>query len=472
MGGNDRKAFKSGIWYTISNFAIKGVAFLTTPIFTRLMSKTEYGIFNNYLSVLSILSVFVTLNLESTLISARYDFEKKLDEYILSVLSLSSISVCIWGVIAGVFNSQLTILVDLEGKYIYAMLLYLLFLPPINLYLSRERYSFEYKKTVCISLLVSIGTALVSVVLVSIMQDKLEGRIIGSIIPTCLVGFFCYLFFLIKGKKISSKYWKYAIPICLPYIPHMLSLTLLNSIDKVMITKWCGPEANAIYSLSYTCGSMITLFMISMNSAFAPWLGEKLNSKDFKSIRNISKPYILAFAYMALGIILIAPEILMIIGGSAYEDSKYVMAPIAMGCVCQFLYTMFVNVEQFSKKTVGMAVASIVAAGVNTVLNMLFIPTFGYIAAAYTTLAGYVCLLAIHMFLVKRMKLSEIYDYKFIVFIVFIGCCLTAIISRIYHYDVIRYICILLYVFIGVFTAYSYRHIIMRFLRINSNDSI
>ena len=92
-----------------------------------------------------------------------------------------------------------------------------------------------------------------------------------------------------------------------------------------------------------------------------------------------------------------------------------------MGCVCQFLYTLFVNVEQFTKKTVGMAFASAAAALINLVLNWIFIPRVGYLAAAYTTLAGYLCLLAIHMLLVRRLKLDDVYDYRFVGLIVLIG---------------------------------------------------
>ena len=39
------KALKAGFWYTFSNFLIKGIAFLTMPIFTRIMSKYDIGIF-------------------------------------------------------------------------------------------------------------------------------------------------------------------------------------------------------------------------------------------------------------------------------------------------------------------------------------------------------------------------------------------------------------------------------------------
>ena len=79
------------------------------------------------------------------------------------------------------------------------------------------------------------------------------------------------------------------------------------------------------------------------------------------------------------------------------------MTPVAMGCVCQFMYTLYVNIEQYKKKTVGMAIASVTAALINYALNALFIPKYGYIAAAYTTLFGYLVLFIIHMLIVKSL---------------------------------------------------------------------
>ena len=72
------------------------------------------------------------------------------------------------------------------------------------------------------------------------------------------------------------------------------------------------------------------------------------------------------------------------------------------------------NIEQYKKKTVGMAIASISAAGLNYLLNMIFIPKFGYIAAAYTTLASFLWLMLIHMFLVYRIGYANDYDQRII----------------------------------------------------------
>ena len=415
------KAFKSGVWYTLSNFLVKSIGFITTPIFTRMLTHAEFGAFNNYTAWVSIVTVFVTLNLDSTLISARYDHEQDFDGYILSMLGLSTLSAAIWFAVMNLLRTTFTGLFSMDARYINVMLVYLLFQPAVNLYQARERYHFEYKRSVAASVTLALSTALLSVLLVTVMPDHLAGRIFGHALPTVLMGAAFFVFFIIKGKRVKPDYWKYALPICLPYIPHLLSLTLLNSTDRAMITNICGDEQNALYSLAHNCGMLVNLLMVSLNSAFAPWLGEKLNAGRHDEIRSFSRLYMTAFLFMAVGIMLVSPEVLLIMGGRSYMEAVYVMTPVSMGCVCQFLYTLFVNVEQFKKKTVGMAFASAAAALINLVLNWIFIPRVGYLAAAYTTLAGYLCLLVIHMLLVRRLKLDDVYDYRFVGLIVLIG---------------------------------------------------
>lgn len=465
MESNNRKALKSGLWYTVSNFFVRSIGFLTTPIFTRLLTHAEYGVYNNYTSWLAIITIFVTLNLESTLISARFDYKDKFDEYIFSVLSLSSLSAIVWFFFLNFFSKQAERLLGLERTHINAMLLYLLFLPAISLFQARERYYYEYKKTVITSLILAVGTAFISVLLVINMDDKLTGRILGSVIPTVIIGLIFYFYFIKKGKKVKLLYWKYALPICLPYIPHLLSMTLLNSTDRIMIKHWCGDEATALYSLAYNCGTLVTMFLTALNSAFAPWLGEKLSKEKYGEVRDFSKKYIIAFLFLAIGVMIIAPEILLILGGKNYLEAIYVMAPVSMGCICQFLYTLFVNVEQFKKKTIGMAVASAIAASLNLLLNWVFIPRYGYLAAAYTTLAGYLCLLYIHMFLVYRLKLSNVYSYRFVACAVIASFAVMIIITMSYNNTIIHCIAIILYCILALHTFFKNKSKIHNFIR-------
>ena len=457
--------FKSGIWYTISNLLVKGLAFITAPIFTRLLTKAEYGEYNNYSSWLNILTVVVGLSLHASLISARFDYEEKFDKYILSILSFQFVIAGFFLIVCNIFSDSVSAFLGMDIIYINVMIIYIIFMKAIEMFQEREKYRYNYKMSVAVSLTVATLSSALSVLFVILFSDRFAGRVIGATIPPVIIGIFIIIIFVVRGKSIDLSSWKYALPICLPYIPHLLSLTVLNTTDRIMIDKMCGSEETAMYSLAYVCGSMITLLQASLNSATSPWLGEKLHKKEYNDIKDYSYIFMTIFFVMSIGIMLIAPEILYILGGEPYMEAVYVLAPVCMGCICQFLYTMYVNIEQFEKKTGGMAIASVIAAVVNVVLNLLLIPQYGYLVAAYTTLVGFLILLAIHMYLVRRIGLSCVYDNKFVVAMVVVGIVLMIIIKILYSYYVIRYCVVLVYAIALIMFFMKNKNKILGFLK-------
>ena len=87
------KVISSAIWYTIGNILNKGLAFITVPIFTRLLSKSDFGDYSNYSTWTGVFASVLPLSLASSLATARYDYRDKYHTYISSTLILSN-TVC------------------------------------------------------------------------------------------------------------------------------------------------------------------------------------------------------------------------------------------------------------------------------------------------------------------------------------------------------------------------------------------
>lgn len=83
---------KSSFWYTIGNFFIKGISFITIPIFVNITTQAEYGLINNFTSFVSIFSLFIGLSLNSSVNNASFDFKERIKPYLSSILFLSTLS--------------------------------------------------------------------------------------------------------------------------------------------------------------------------------------------------------------------------------------------------------------------------------------------------------------------------------------------------------------------------------------------
>lgn len=453
-------ALKSGIWYTVSSFLFKSITFISTPLFTRIISLDEYGMYSNYQSWFMILTIIISLNLEATFISAKYDYSNSINDYIDSIISLSVCSGIIWIMGYTISYSYLDAYLNIPTLLMYLMIIQIIGNSIINIFQTKCLYEFNYKKNIMISGFNTISTASISVILVVLMNDKVLGRVLGSLIPALLI--VIYFFFLKKEFNLSFNihHWQYALPISIPYIPHLLSLLILNCIDRIMIHDIYGPSDTALYSLAYNCACILIVFMTAVNSAFCPWLSNKMHRKEYKDICKITTYYIIAFSYIVFGFLLIAPEILLLFGGEKYGQSLNVIPIVSVGCFFQFLYTFYVNVEQFLKKTTFMAVATITAAVLNIVLNLYFIPLYGYIAAAYTTLICYFWLLLVHYFLIRIIVHNHLFNQKIFFLLAVSFASFAALFCKIYIFDTIRYILISVYFLIGLGLALKYNKVI------------
>ena len=413
---SDAKALRSGVWYTLSNFLLQGIAFITTPIFTRLMTKSDFGSFSNYTAWLSIVAIVCTLEFKSSVSRAYYDFTEDFDGYLSSITFLGTLITAGFYALVLIFRGFFESLLGMDFLYINIMFLNVLFAPALEILQAKHRIQLKYKAFVAVSIATTLSSTLLSVLLVTRLENRLAGRIVGQALPLIIAYVIAFILVISRGRTLYNKdYWKYALVFSAPIVPHLLSNTLLGSSDKVMITAMAGSEANAIYSLAYSCGMIISVLFTSMNQAWVPWLFEKLHEEDHGTINKVSKLYLAVFMIMLEGAVLLAPELMLIMGGRSYEEATAVVAPIMLGYGFKFVYTFYVNIEQYEKKTYFISVGTIVAAVINIVLNLIFIPRYGYAAAAYTTLAGYIILMLLHLiFCRKILKIAGMYDNVFI----------------------------------------------------------
>lgn len=465
----ERKAStaKIALWYIVSNVFGKGLAVLTTPIFTRMMSKTAYGQFSNITSWESILTVLVTLDLLSSIARAKYDFDERMDEFLSSILACSNILTLAVYFCVEMNQGFFEQLFEMDIFYIRILFVSLLFMPAFNFLQIKQRIYQKYKFFVAASMGSAVVRTGISVVLVILLDDKLFARSVGYFVPVTILNAAFWVYVMAKGKKVSLECIKYACKISIPLIPHDLAGILLGSVDKIMITSYCGSEANAVYSVAYTVSMLAYVIQNSMNQAWTPWLYDNMNDKNEAVIRKNSAMYMGVYAVLIVGVLLLSPEVVLILGGRGYEEAKYAMPPIILGCVFQFFYTFFVNIEIFQKKTFMISIGTVSAAGLNILLNRLLIPEFGYVAAAYTTTVGYLALLLFH-YLIVRYTAKEylgIYHKKLMLSVVAMLTLITIGIAFLYNWNILRYMFIAVYAGILLWGIWRYRAAIWKLLR-------
>lgn len=430
MSESTGKVLKSGIWYTISSIAIRAVSIITSPIYTKMLPTSDYGIANTFNSWIEIFNIFTCLCVVYSIGRAKLDFKDKFDEYLSCLQGLSSSFAAIVLVVAFIFRNRISELIGYEVPLVIVLFAYLVMSPSVEYTLQKYRYEYKYKENIVISLITCIGTVAMSILLMLLFNDRRYfGKIIGSIITTFGLGVFFYINTLKRGRKFYNKeYWIYALKFGLPMIPHALALVVLAQIDRIMIKGMISDSAAGLYAFGYMFATLLMIFTNAIGQAWLPWFNETLYSNNRESIKEYQKKLVLLGCFLTIGFVTIAPEALKILSFKSpdYWVAKWVVPPVALGALAQYFYTNYVNVELFYKKTPVIAFSSIFAAVVNFGLNALFIPRFGYIAAAYTTLASYIFLMIFHFIATRYVLKEKVYAdaYMFIALAVTMAICL------------------------------------------------
>lgn len=400
---------KAGMWFMICSIIPQVISVIMTTIFTRILTTNDYGISSNYSAWYNILSIFITLNLNCGVYNnAMLKYEKDRDAYTSATMGLSILLGLIGFAVLMVFRNPLSQAMSLPVSLLLCLALQCLLYNSYGCWVSRVKYEYNYKYLILITLIVSICSPLLSVVFIYISKNKAVGKVWGQSSIYLLLGVIFYVLAFSKNKKLFNKeYWTFALRFNLLLVPHYLSLVILNQSDRVMITSMCGAAENGLYSVAYSAASLLLILNSSLTQSLTPWCYHNMKNKNFGAMKKIINVICCIYAGIDLLFIMLTPEVIAILAGAKYAEAVYVIPPVASSMYLILLYNIYSIFEFYYEKTKPVMMCSTISAGLNILLNYLFIPKYGYLAAGYTTLACYLFNSIMHIFVVRRIESSQ-----------------------------------------------------------------
>lgn len=403
----NKGVFTNAIWYTVGSLLINAISLFSTPIFTRLMSPSDYGIVSIYTLWVSIFVIFIGMQAHGSINNALIQYgSNKLDGYISSITFMSFIFFCIVFGIVLIFSNTFSLLLNINVQLTLLMVLQSYFTFCLSILSAKFTCLQQKYRYLLQSLIIAILTIGLSIILV-MSKPKGEGylgRIYGVAIPNILIGFGCFIFLLFKGSIFLKKeYWSFCLKLTLPLILHGLSQLVLAQSDRYMISKMLGDTATGIYSFAYTLGSIISVIWAAFNNAWVPWYFKMSKEGENKKIIHAYKQYILLFMIMTIGYIYISPEFVRIMGSYEYRSGVNILPIISVSGYFIFLYSFPVNFEFYNRKTILISIGTAGAALINIGLNFILIPIFQERGAAIATLVSYILLFIFHDILSRKL---------------------------------------------------------------------
>jgi O-antigen/teichoic acid export membrane protein len=461
---NNKSLSGSVAWYGLGNLFIRSLSFILLPLYSNLISTTEFGNYSLLLSVYAIVQVFFQFGMFGAL-NKFYIAEKSENKKLLifsSILNSIIIIAAFLTLILWLLSSDISIVIfnSSDFKELLTLTFVALFFETLGFYILSLLRTMELaKKVVAYSAIGAILNLVLNIIFVYFLMLSVYGIILSQLISGIIL--LLLLLPVIKNKyvfRIDKGILFVIIKYSLPLLLANLFMAGSNVADRFILNIYSGREQVGLYSFAYRIALIMSILIASFTTAWNPHSLNLYYSSDYKFIYGKVLNKLVAVSCLLLLVVsLLAGYLFDIhIFGVFFFNPAYragiVIIPIVMiGYLFNGISSYYSVYPQVSNKSYHFMISELIAFLVNVISNIILIPHFGIIGAALSTAIGFYCG-ASYLFSISRKEIEIEYNLKELSIII-LSALVFLIVGNNVNNIMIDIILILLYLFILRFYA-------------------
>lgn len=394
---------KHGGNYLIASVATSALAFVSIPIYTRLLSTEDYGVVSVFMGVVGLLGSVMAFSTDRSV--SRYFFDQKDELDFKRFVGTSSILAFVFfafnAILLFLFATEFGKVVGLDKEVVY-MIIPTSAINIIGLTFQQIYGPLKRSKEIAISSVVRVflGFAFSVALILVFNKDKFLGQILGQIITGLVIVFFWIR--LIKPffkLCFDTSYIKYIFTYSVPLIPYALSGVIIEQFGKIAIGGTQGLSQAGFYNLALTVSSIVNIVIGVTHQAWNPYYFEYMNSKNYKQLDTDFMRIFKITILVAFGVACFGKEIGLILAKREFSGALSLIPIFTVGYIFSQLSFAYVRNFGYTKKTQYMTI-TILASGIsNVILNVFLIKSYGQFGAAISFALSYVIMTLIAWFI-------------------------------------------------------------------------
>ena len=399
------------------------VGFLMLPVYTRYLTPTEYGLIALVLSLQSFLPLIMTLQVQNSIMRFYFDYNHDDSELRIFISTILFVTALLSSSITALLIYNLSDIVSFvfPKTIIYEEIFLLGVISSFigvfsSVFKNLIRVQQKAKLFMKVSLSLFVLSLIVNVLEVIVYERGAYGVIEASLITVVLTSIvYCFLvkeFFIFKVNL--TLIWN-PLKFSLPLIPHSLSGLIFLYSDRIILEKYVTLSAIGLYMLSDKIAMVFKMIVTEFNNAFSPYFNQlSIVSKEkaVEETQRVSLVFIYIISIILSILSLFSVELVYLLFDSRYYNSWYIIPILSLAYVYQSQYMFIVSGVFYEKKTHIIMYATISAGFLNILLNLYYIPLYGIMAAAYTTVISFVILSIASEVISKRIYYTGILNKK------------------------------------------------------------
>jgi len=391
---NKEQQIKNSFVYLLPFITNTLLPFITLPIFTRILTKEDYGV----LALAQVYAVFCVglANLGMTIAYERNYFQyrdnpQKTAQLLFSTILFVMINFILFAMLTYVFRETMARLVI--GSAVHGNMLFWTFCAHFFYTISYYYLTYFKNSEVAISFVFyAIGSSLINFIISLYLVAFLRIGVIGIIYAqlssgTIIFSILSYRFIKAFGISVNKEVLFDSLKIAYPLTPRIFLGVISTQFDKYMIGLLASVGGVGIYSIGQKIATLVFSFMTAIENVFSPQVYKRmfgLKDKGGEAIGKYLTPFLYISIFVALLISLFSEEVISILTPPPFHGAINIVIILSM-----FYGLMFFGKQPqliFAKKTHIISLLSVSRIGITVGLNIPFIMKWGAIGAAWATL--------------------------------------------------------------------------------------
>ena len=382
--------------YGVGDAATSFVSFLLLKVYTRYLDPADYGVITMLLTVEAVTRILFRWGTDSSFMRLYYDCKGERDEqrltstivwFLLAIDALLLGVAFTWTPLIGHYFFESAANDGLVRLVIVNTFLGTFLFIPNSLLRIRE----QSKLFSVLTFVKSAGTIAVRLWLVVPLRMGVYGVVLADTIVTVgLIIIMARWLLPLLRPVFSWPLLREVLHFGLPRLPHALAHQAIAVSDRYVMVAFLTMRDIGLYGVGSSFGQAMKLFFNGFEFAWAPFYFGAMNRPDAKEIYARLTTYVFgAVVLLAAGLSAVAKDLVRLMAAPEFAGASVVIPATAIGVVAQASYQVTAIGLNITKQAKYFPIATAIAAVVSVSCNLIFIPRFGLLGAAYTNAFAY-----------------------------------------------------------------------------------
>lgn len=360
----------------------------------RYLGPARFGLLNYAISFVALFSAIANLGLDEIIVRNLVQHPKQRDSILGTALVLRLagwivLLVMVWGSVLIVPSDNLTklLIIIIAGGMIIQIF------NVLDFYFQSQVLARFSSIAQFYSLVIGSVIRVILIVLqAELLWFALAILIDSLVFVAVLIFFYCKRHMRIAGWRFETQLARRLLHDSWPLILSGLAVMIYMRIDQIMIKTLISPAAVGIYVAAVKLAEVWYVIPVAICSALFPAVLNAKKGSTSRYLRRVQLLYDLMTwlaVAIAIPIYLLSPWICMILYGDQYTGSATVLAINIWACIPVFLGVASSRYLVAENATKLVFARSLLGAILNVILNLLWIPDYGIIGAAWATVISY-----------------------------------------------------------------------------------